>query len=149
MLENFAFKNLGKKDKGWCLQKNFQLFLTRYSKKDFWSFKRWLDLLKAKNIYIYIICIKFLNWNTEARFPFSFCEYFLFNCTNSVKGYSVNARYVVSLNEKIDNVGGSWLKGTHIDKILIYSRLEKTYCILKKIVEQTLLPKEINIITMT
>ena len=27
--------------------------------------------------------------------------------------------------------------------MLIYSRLEKTYCILKEIVEQTLLPKEI------
>ena len=45
----------------------------------------------------YIIVVKFLHCITEARFPSSFCVYFLFNYTNSVKGYSVNARYIVNM----------------------------------------------------
>ena len=45
----------------------------------------------------YIIFGKFLHWVTEARFSSSFCEYFFFNYTKSVKEYLVNARYVAAI----------------------------------------------------
>lgn len=51
--ENYAFKNLWKKDKHWSLNNIFLFFLTRYFEKELWSSKNWVVLLqtnKQKNI---------------------------------------------------------------------------------------------------
>ena len=51
LLENFAFQNMWKKDKGWSLQKVFQFFWSGISKKAL-KFKTLGRFIKTKKMYM-------------------------------------------------------------------------------------------------